>query len=273
VMGPRPAANFAVLMTDLMPDVASFVYTIQFFPRWTYETAESPDDQLDLSSEHEDVDEWGYRRIDNITDEIYALYAEAVGEVSKDDIFYYVYGILHDPTYREQYAADLKKMLPHIPTPETRGDFDKYTSAGRALAALHLGYENITPYPVDLQLKKDADPADRETWRVKKMRWAKKKDPDTGRNVDDKTTLIVNPHVTITGIPEEADRYMLGSRSALGWILDRYQVKTDKVSGITNDPNDWADEHGDPRYIVDLIAKVTTVAVETVKIVDRLVND
>ena len=86
----------------------------------------------------------------------------------------------------------------------------------------------------------------------------------------DYTAIVYNPKVTIAGIPKEAERYQLGSRSALGWIIDRYQRKVDKASGIVNDPNDWCDEHDDPRYIVDLIKRVTTVAVETMKIVDGL---
>lgn len=133
-----------------------------------------------------------------------------------------------------------------------------------------MHYEDQPSYPVDVQIKAGADPEDRETWRVTKMKWAKKKDPETGKNVDDYSTIIYNNRVTIAGIPEEAQRYMLGSRSALAWIIDRYQVKTDKASGITNDPNDWCDEHDDPRYIADLIAKITTVSVKTMKIVDSL---
>ena len=100
-----------------------------------------------------------------------------------------------------------------------------------------------------------------------KLKWAKVRDPETNKLVNDVTTMIYNPKVTIGGIPAEADEYMLGSRSALAWIIDRYQVKKDKASGIINDPNDWADEMNDPRYIVDLIAKVTRVAVETNRIV------
>jgi hypothetical protein len=114
---------------------------------------------------------------------------------------------------------------------------------------------------------------DRETWRVQKMKWAKRKDPETGKNVNDVTKLIYNKQVTIAGIPVEADEYMLGSRSAVAWLIDRYQVKKDKASGIVNDPNDWADEVGNPRYIVDLIGKVTRVAMETVRIVDDLDSD
>lgn len=133
-----------------------------------------------------------------------------------------------------------------------------------------LELETVDPYPLDVQLKSSASAADRETWRVSKIKWGKKKDPETGKNVDDRTTIVYSPKVTIARIPEEAERYMLGSRSALAWIIDRYQVKTDKASGIVNDPNDWCDEHDDPTYIVDLIKRVTTVAVETMKIVDAI---
>ena len=272
VMGPRPAAEFAVLMTSSIPEVALYTYTIQFFPRWTYEKAEPSDGGLDFGSPDESsTDEWGYRRVDNITDSILALYRGAVGDqVTKDCIFFYVYGLLHDPAYRETYASDLKKMLPHIPTPETRERFEQFTSAGRRLADLHVNYENVEPYPLDVQLKSSASVVDRETWRVSKMKWGKKMDPETGKNIDDRTTLVYSPKVTIAGIPEEAERYMLGSRSAVAWIIDRYQVKTDKASGIVNDPNDWCDEHDDPTYIADLIKRVTTVAVETMKVVDSL---
>ncbi|RPA65935.1 DEAD/DEAH box helicase [Gordonia oryzae] len=274
VVGFGSAVPFSPLMVDHLPDLhlTGAGSGGQFFPRWTYEKGDADADcALDLETETQDLDEYGYRRIDNITDEVLTVYQAAIGnQVTKDDIFFYVYGLLHDPDYRETYAADLKKMLPHIPTPDTPARFEQLASAGRALSDLHVGYDDVAPYPVDVQLKPGADPADRETWRASKMKWAKKKDPENGKSVNDVTKLIYNPKVTITGIPEEAERYMLGSRSALAWIIDRYQVKTDKASGIVNDPNDWCDEHDNPRYIVDLIAKVTTVAVETMKIVDGL---
>ena len=213
----------------------------------------------------------GYVRVDNVTDEIKSIYRSGLGEdISGDDIFHFVYGKLHDPEYREMYAADLKKMLPHIETPSSREEFDKFASAGAELMALHVGYEDLEPYPLDIQVKGDEN--DRETWRVVKPKWAKKKDPETGKNINDVTKMIYNKNVTIAGIPAEADEYMLGSRSALAWIIDRYQISTDKKgkSGIVNDPNDWADEVGNPRYIVDLIGKVTTVAVETMEMVKAL---
>ncbi|WOI90322.1 DEAD/DEAH box helicase [Rhodococcus qingshengii] len=269
--GPASHFEFTPFTTDLLPNL-HVLDTGQFFPRWTYEKNEPSDGGLDFATtEEKPADEWGYRRIDNITDGILTLYRSAVGDqVTKDDIFFYVYGLLHDPAYRNAYASDLKKMLPHIPTPESRERFEQLASAGRRLADLHVGYETVDQYPLDVQLKTGSSAEDRETWRVSKMKWGKKKDPETGKNVDDRTTLVYNPKVTISGIPEEAERYMLGSRSALAWIIDRYQVKTDKASGIVNDPNGWCDEHDDPAYIVDLIKRVTTVAVETMKVVDSL---
>ena len=273
VVGTGSDKPFSVLMTTAIPDLSFWGSgSGQFFTRWTYAKAESAEGELDFSSaDSSGVDEYGYRRVDNITDEIHKLYRASIGDqVTKDDIFYYVYGLLHDPAYRESYAADLKKMLPHIPTPESRERFEQLAGAGRRLAELHVGYESVDPYDLDVQLKKGVSTDDRETWRVSKLKWGKKKDPETGKNVEDRTTIIYNSKVTIAGIPENADRYLLGSRSALAWILDRYQIKTDKASGIVNDPNDWCDEHNDPTYIVDLIKRVTAVSVETMKIVESL---
>ncbi|MBD0862886.1 DEAD/DEAH box helicase [Gordonia sp. zg691] len=273
VVGTGSAKPFSVLMVRHLPDLSFWGSgSSQYFPRWTYEKSDADDGALTLDTgDSGERDEYGYHRVDNITDEAMKLYRDAVNsQATKDDIFFYVYGLLHDPVYRASYAADLKKLLPHIPTPETRARFEQLVSAGRALSDLHVGYEDVEPFPVDVRLKPGTDPADRETWRVSKLKWAKKKDMETGKSVNDVTKLIYNPKVTITGIPEAAERYMLGSRSALAWIIDRYQVKVDKASGILNDPNDWCDEHDHPRYIVDLIAKVTTVSVETMRIVDSL---
>lgn len=211
----------------------------------------------------------GYMRVDNITDKIKKLYRDALGVgITGDDIFHFVYGKLHDHVYRTKYAADLKKMLPHIETPSSRAEFDKLAAAGKELMDLHVGYEFVEPWPLDIQVK--GDESDRETWRVLKMKWAKRKDLETGKNVNDVTKLIYNKQVTISGIPAEADEYMLGSRSAVAWLIDRYQVKKDKASGIVNDPNDWADEVDNPRYIVELIGRVVRVAMETILVVRDL---
>jgi predicted helicase len=250
---------FSPFVVGVLPDL-HVIDTIQFFPRWEYQKVED-EGTLDFRG-GADTDEWGYRRVDNITDQILALYRGAVGDqIEKDSIFYYVYGILHDPGYRTQYAADLKKMLPHIPMPETPDRFQKVANIGHQLAELHLNYEDAEPYALDVQLRPGVSASKRETWRVDKMKWKSK---------TDRSAIIYNGAVTIAGIPDSAHDYMLGSRSALEWLIDRYQVKTDKASGIVNDPNDWCDEHDDPTYIVELIKKVTTVSVRTVELVGRL---
>ena len=153
--------------------------------------------------------------------------------------------------------ADLKKMLPRIPMVR---DFHGFTEAGRQLADLHLNYEAIEPFDlVEVTNGHAPDP-----FRVQKMAFGK-----AGKEKD-RTRIVFNSHITLEGIPEDAYRYMLGSRSAIEWIMDRYQVKVDKASGIVNDPNDWAAEHREPRYILDLLKRIVTVSVETMKIVDNL---
>ncbi|MEU8898175.1 DEAD/DEAH box helicase [Nocardia sp. NPDC048505] len=265
ITGAASHFEFTPFITDLLPNLHT-LDTAQFFPRWTYEKIETTEGELDLQAlVTDDVDDWGYRRVDNITDEILANYRYAADEsITKDDIFYYVYGVLHDPTYRASYAADLRKMLPHIPTPQSAERFALLRDAGKTLADLHIGYESAPPYPLDVQVKPTADQSDRETWRVRKMKW---------RSTDDRTAIIYNPNVTIAGIPTDAQNYILGSRSALDWIIDRYQLRVDKASGIVNDPNDWCDDQNSPTWIIDLIKRVTTVSLETMRIVDQLAEN
>ena len=266
-IGVGATADFSLLATSGIPDVQLLGagQNGQYFPRFTFEKVHAADaGGFDFSSTASDsgADEWGYRRIDNITGEILSVYQAALGKpVTKDQIFWSVYGQLHVPAYRESYASDLKKMLPHIPTPGSLERFTQLAAAGEELGALHMGYEGVEPYPLEVSLKSGVNGSDRETWRVQRMKW---------RSKDDHSAIVYNPKVTITGIPPEAEEYMLGSRSALAWIIDRYQVKTDKPSGIMNDPNLWCDEHDNPTYIVELIKKVTTVAVETMRIIREL---
>ena len=254
VTAPGSGHPFSVLATSRPIDLAFWGSGgSQYLARYSYEVRDSDDS---LFSAFETQDDTPYRRIDNVTDEILAEYQGSFGAaVTRDDIFFYVYGILHSPNYRSQFESNLKKMLPRIPKAR---DFRTFADAGRKLSELHLNYETVEPYPLDVQRSVNAG------YRVEKMKYAK-----AGR-VADKSTVIYNSGITISGIPEEAHEYMLGSRSAIDWIIERYQVKTDKPSGIVNDPNDWAKEHGNPRYILDLLARIVTVSVETVKIVNSL---
>lgn len=258
-VGMGSAVPFSVLMTDCLPDlhVTGAGSGGQFFSRYTYQARPDAADDLMGQLATEGTDE-KYERVDNITDWALKDYRSSYGEaVTKDDIFYYVYGILHSPEYRAEFAADLKKMLPRIPKVTTAESFRVYAAAGRELAALHIGYEDVEPYPLE---ETAVGTAVENPYRVRKMSFGKGKD---------RSSIIYNEHITLSGIPQEAYEYMLGSRSAIEWIMERYQVKTDKPSGIVNDPNDWCAEVGNPRYIVDLLRKVITVSVET----NRLISD
>lgn len=260
-----PAATskpFSTLVVSALPDLNLWGSEGgQFFPRWQYEAVDGVG-ALDFG-EGEAVG--GFRRIDNISDDSQKRFRAAYGDsITKDDIFAYVYGLLHSPEYRETYGADLKKMLPRIPLVE---DAAPFIEAGRRLVDLHLGYETVEPSPLrGLDAPAVGDPYD--FYRVEKMAFARVR--EDGKLVPDKSVIKYNSKITLVGIPADAHRYMLGSRSAVEWIIDRYQVKTDKASGIVNDPNDWSREVGDPRYIIDLVARVVTLSVETMKIVDSL---
>jgi predicted helicase len=174
-------------------------------------------------------------------------------KISKWDIFHYVYALLHHPGYREKFAGILKRELPRIPFAP---DFAAFAKAGKKLADLHVNYESTKEFP----LKEIITPRTPRSPRVEsKMKLSK-----------DKTALIVNDSITLTGIPAEAFAYKLGNRSALEWVIDQYQVYTDKRTGITSDPNAWGEEHGNPEYIIELVARVITVSLETLKIVQGL---
>ena len=175
--------------------------------------------------------------------------------VTKEDIFYYVYGFLHLPGYREKFSAELKKSLPRIFLVEDAQKFWQLSKAGRELAEIHLNYEEQDA-PEDVKVI-GGDSGD---YRVKKLRFAK----------DDRTTLIYNEFITIKNIPPRSFDYVVNGRSPLEWIIDRYQVKVDSASGIENNPNDWCTEHNNPRYILDLILSCITVSLKTLDIVENL---
>jgi len=267
VVAPGSDKEFATLAVERLPDLSMWGSgPSQFFARYTYEpvSSGSAQESLDFGTSDGDVID-GYRRLDNITDETLTAYREWYGEdVTKDGIFAFVYGLLHSPDYRARFAADLKRSLPRIPRVEAV-DFAAFAEAGQQLLDLHIGYEDVEPWP--LTVTGDEPPADADPYawfRVEKLKWG------GGARDKDRSRIVYNPRVTITGIPDEAHGYLLGSRTALEWIIDRYQVKTDKPSGIVNDPHDFAREVGNPRYILDLITKVTRASVDTVEIVKAL---
>lgn len=246
------------LITDCVPDL-HFVGDSQCFSRYWYEKAGS-DGILNLDDDTK-TDDYGYVRHDSITDQTLKVFQTAYSNshIAKDDVFYYVYGILHSPEYRERFANNLSKELPRIPLAK---DFKAFMKAGRELAQLHLNYETMDKWAVK-ETGNSTDPG-----RTIKMSYPNKvKDSETGKKVKDLTVLKVAENLIIEGIPLRAYDYVVNGKSAIGWLIDRYQIRTDKKSGIVNDPNDYSD---DPRYIVDLVERVITVSMRTLDIMDSL---
>ena len=293
---PASPLPYSTLMTATLPDLSLLGASsgVQTFPLYTWEplsptSSSEPDLFTDLETASESQTDGaatvssldfsrpigsqipvildGYRRVDNITDATLASYREHYRDarITKEDIFFYVYALLHHPEYRERYEDDLKKMLPHIPR---AAGFHTYASVGRELADLHVNYEQVEPYP---SVQEEASlHAPEDAWQRYQIGTRKMRFPKLGRKEKDYTRLEYNEHVTLVGIPEQAQHYTISGRSPLDWVIDRYYVKTDKASGIVNDPNDFLREQGRPDAVVDLIKRLVTVSMRTQELLSTL---
>jgi predicted helicase len=249
--GKGDSKDFSALISSLLPCYDTLGKT-QVFPLYYYE-----ENKVQQKGLFDTKESQKYVRRDAISDFILERAKTQYGKsVTKEDIFYYVYGFLHSKEYRETFANDLKKMLPRLPLVENVKDFWAFSKAGRQFAELHLNYETVTPSP-DVTVTGD----DGKTYIVDKMRFPKK---------DQKDTIHYNNKITVSNIPAKAYEYVVNGKSAIEWIMERYQVSTHKESGITNDPNDWAKEVGNPRYILDLLLSIINVSVQTVDMVNAL---
>ena len=286
--------SFSCLMTNAMPD-----YQIQFnsqcFPLYWYEENKNPQATL-----FDDAETDKYIRRDGITDWILKEVRSRFGgsrTITKEHIFYYVYGLLHSKQYRERFADDLKKSLPRIPIVDNVQDFMAFYKAGKELADMHLNYEQginsqITGQDGDYLFYADMPMfaylqckvkviGDIDIWQnewtdetyqyfaVDKIKFAKVRDKN-GKLVADKTRIIYNSHITIENIPLKAYEYIVNGKSAIEWIMERYAVTIDKASQIKNDPNDWSREHKQPRYILDLLLSIITLSCKTMDTVKTL---
>ncbi|HIV54685.1 MAG TPA: DEAD/DEAH box helicase family protein [Candidatus Anaerobiospirillum stercoravium] len=276
--------SFSCLMSSIIMDLNSMEAGAQCFPRYLYRkvgSAASASAAGGLMAGLEETETVsisgvvvnGYERIDAIRPEAVehfkAAYPEDAAAIDVDAVFYYIYGIMHSPDYRETYANNLQKELPRIPRVATYDEFKAFEDAGRALAQLHVDYEKVEPYAgCTLKYAKGASSSTMD-YRVDKLKYGKIKGK-TGNAAKDKTVIIYNDDLTITGIPLEAQEYVVNKKSALDWIVERCGVSVDKASRIINDYNDYATEMGDERYILKLILRVITVSLETMKIVKAL---
>ena len=258
VSGVGSSRPFHCLISNVIPDL-HFTGDSQCFPFYAYDE--------DGTNRKENITDWAVERFreryeggsphpKSFSQREKDLHPSPSGRgtegegkaITKLDIFYYIYGLLHHPEYRTKYAANLKRELPRIPFAE---DFWAFSNAGKKLAELHLNYESADEYPLQI-IEKEGEALD---WKVLKMRLSK-----------DKTQIVYNDFLTLAGIPKDAFEYKLGNRSALDWIIDQYRIKTDERSGITNDPN----REDEPEYIVRLVKKIITVSLKTMEIVKTL---
>ena len=273
-VGTGASLDFTPLISDLIPDLQGPA-KIQCFPLYLYEKTDTASD-TDLFSKS-GAEENGYTRRDAITDAGLEHFRKAYGGagkgITKEDLFYYIYGLLHSPEYRSRYADNLSKELPRIPAVKKFSDFMAFSKAGRELAEWHLNYETSAMHP-DIKIDTGKVVSSNLTatdYRVEKMKFGKTKDPETNKNLPDKTTVIYNPRITLRNIPLEAYEYVVNGKPALEWVMERQSVTTDKASNITNDANLWATETmQNPAYPMELFLRVAKVSVETVRIVNGL---
>lgn len=288
--------DFSCLITNIYPNL-DLLEKSQCFPLYWYEENKNREGTLFDNAETNK-----YIRRDGITDWILKEVRNRFGgsrAITKEHIFYYVYGLLHSAQYRERFADDLKKSLPRIPIVDNVQDFMTFYKAGKELADLHLNYEQGInkqatgqdgdyAYFAEMPMKTYQTHAvkvigDIDIWQsectdviyqhfaVEKMRFAKVRD-ENGKLVADKSKIIYNGHITIENIPFKAYEYIVNGKSAIEWIMERYAVAQDSKSLIVNDPNDWSKEHNKPRYILDLLLSVVNLSVQSVEIINSLPN-
>jgi predicted helicase len=276
--GVGARSGFSCLISKTLPCLDS-VEKGQWFPLYLYEKAENgkiaQGSSGNLFAEPTpDANKQVYTRKDGISDTGLAHFQQNYPDqtIVKEDVFYYVYGLLHSPDYRQRYGANLSKELPRIPCVKTAKDFWRFSQAGRDLANLHINYETVAKYPVILDCGKRAisEFGDKE-YRVVKMKRPKIK--VNGKSVNDNSTVVYNDYITVRNIPLGAYDYVVNGKAAIEWVIERQAVTTDKKSGsgIINDANDWAVETmGNAKYPLELLQRIITVSLETMKIVNNL---
>ena len=265
VTGVGARSGFSALVVDAIPNLHT-LDSGQCFPIKLYDKTEAgQDDDLFV-----DQDNSLYRVRDGISDEALTHFQAAYpGEaISKEDLFYYLYGILHSEDYRTQYRNNLIKQLPRLPAVTNVTDFHAFQAAGRTLGELHLGYENIDPWPVTINDGKGLPKgmAPERLYRVEKMKYAR-----GHGSKKDRSTVIYNPYITITDIPLDAYDYVVNGKPAIQWVMERQGIITNKASGLANNTNRYAIETMEnPAYPLELLQSVIRVSMETMKVVKRL---
>ncbi len=274
ITGVGARCGFSVLMSEDLPNLDS-IEKGQCFPRYIYEDttvskSKSEKQSHLFTNSIEENKTAGLQRCDAITDEGLAHFKAAYPNetITKDDLFYYVYGLLHSEDYRARYAHNLCKELPRIPCVKSADDFWKFVTAGRELGHLHVNYETVKPYPVTF---KKGNPKQTEISNPEEFYYVTEMKFSGNSKEKDKSTVFYNSNIIMTDIPLKAYEYIVNGKPALEWVMERQCVKTDKKSGIVNDANRYAVETiGNPAYPLELFQRVITVSLETMKIVKNL---
>jgi predicted helicase len=300
LQAPGGSKAFSAIVTDCIPDL-HLIGDSQCFPLYVYASVDGGDEEQegeDTASGAQAPLNFGaggkatvsadangrltqdgkYRVLDAITDEALERFKAAYSgeKVSKKDLFYYVYGLLHSEDYRRRYANNLTKELPHIPAVKRFADFRAFTEAGIALAKLHLGFDTAKPYSARIEFAKKRTSLTDEDYRVVKMRFGRPQggvdDNESGEVQEkwDRTTIHYNETIAVHDIPLDAYDYIVNGKSAIEWVMERQSVTTDKTTGITNDANAWAAEQRNAKYPLELLLRMITVSLETMKIVRAL---
>ncbi|MDR2460092.1 MAG: DEAD/DEAH box helicase family protein [Deltaproteobacteria bacterium] len=259
VSGPRSTGSFSTIMTDVIPSF-DLLGNTQCFPLYYFEKFENKDIYRTKSAKVHVAYKTHKCITDYILNQCKSKYGLVYPRINKIDIFYYIYGLFHSPEYTSTFASDLTKTLPQIPLVLKVNDFREFVKAGKALSKLHLQYESVPPYSkVKIIWEKKTN------LEVTKMSFGHKHG-----SVDDKSIIIYNYDIKITDIPLDAYNYVINDKSPIEWAMEGYQETIDKRTRITNDPNHYALEIENRRYILELILRLITVSLETQDIVKNL---
>jgi len=240
--------DFSTIIVDCIPDI-QLQFNGQCFPLYWYEKPEN-NGQRTLFDSNEDE----YVKRDGISDFMLERCRQEFGyKTTKEDIFYYVYGLFHSKQYREKFASDLKKTLPRIPLVK---DFWTFSKIGRKLAELHLSYEKL-PAPDGIVVEGE----NANNFIVEKMKFPSKSERDS---------IIYNANIKISNIPNECYSYQVNGKSPIEWLMERYQNSTDESSKITNNANEWSSEHNNPKYILTLLLSSMSLSLQTLEYVKQL---
>jgi predicted helicase len=248
--------DFSSFISKNIIDYNFFNGGTQCFPFYIYDNKFEEDNNLALFEEK--VEEFeGYKRKINISDDILKKYnMNFKFKISKEDIFYYIYGLLNSNIYKKTFNYEMKKMTPRLPLSK---NFKLFSKAGRDLANLHLNYEDLDPYPLKNKFINKS-----KNYNIHKMKFGK------NSQGEDKSVIIYNENIVLEGVPLEAYNYIINGKSAIEWVMERYQIQIDKDSDIKNDPNEYCNENEDPKYILNLLKKVISLSVQSVKIINSL---